>query len=87
MTTPTPHEVKFALELKALELAVTVTGVHSVCLIDDDGPVVDVIFDVEPDPCGCGLHFMFPLPELVGRDVVREFSEWLVWSDVNATVH
>jgi len=42
-----PCEVKMELERRALELAVTIVGVHSVCLIDDD--TVDAIFDIEPD--------------------------------------
>ena len=83
----TPAEVKMALQVKALELAVRVTGVHSLCLYDDDGPVVDAIFDVEPDPHGCGLHFVFPLPAEVDRDEVRSFGWWLVETDYGVTIH
>jgi hypothetical protein len=53
-----PIEIKLAVERMALELEVTVVGVHSVCLVDGD---VDVIFDVEPDLSGNGWHLVFPL--------------------------
>ena len=80
-----PIEVKLALERKAIELGVRIVGVHSVCLVDGD---VDVIFDVEPDPSGNGLHFVFPLPQLVNRSDLREFSEWLAASGYSGeTVH
>jgi hypothetical protein len=52
-----PIEIKLAVERMALELEVTVVGVHSVCLVDGD---VDV-FDVEPDLSGNGWHLVFPL--------------------------
>lgn len=82
----TPAEVKMALERKAVELNVTITGVHSVMLVDNDS--VDVIFDIEPDvSSGNGLHFTFPLPEQVSRGDIRAFSAWLAWADVDRTVH
>jgi hypothetical protein len=70
-----PIEVKLALERKAIELGVSITGVHSVCLIDED--TVSAIFDITPDQTGNGLHFEFPLPQLVSRNDLREFGEWL----------
>ena len=82
----TPAEVKMALERKALELNVTITGVHSVVLVDND--TVDVMFDIEPDVSGGnGLHFTFPLPHLIGRNDLHAFSAWLAWADVDRTVH
>ena len=79
-----PIEVKLALERKALELSVKITGVHSVVLVDDD--TRDAIFDIEPDANGTGLHFTFPLPQLVNRNDLRAFSEWLAWPDGDRTV-
>src|SRR5438132_13242313 len=55
----TPAEVKMALETKALELNVTIIGVHSVTLIDSN--TVNAIFDIQGDESGIGLHFQFPL--------------------------
>jgi hypothetical protein len=81
----TPAEVKMALELKAMMLAVTITGVHSVCLIDHD--TVDAIFDIKPDESGCGLHFQFPLPQMGSRNDLRAFGEWLASSDYGGTLH
>jgi hypothetical protein len=52
-----PAEVKMSLERKALDLGVSIVGVHRVVLIGD---TVDVVYDVEPDESGSGLHFSFP---------------------------
>jgi hypothetical protein len=32
------------------------------------GDTVDVVYDVEPDESGSGLHFSFPLPQLVSAE-------------------
>ena len=74
------------LQRKAQQLAVTVTGVHSVVLIDN-GTVADAIFDIEPDESGSGLTFRFLLPEVVSRNEVRSFTEWLASADYGETVH
>jgi hypothetical protein len=80
-----PIEVKLTLERKALELGVTIVGVHSVCLIDDT--TVNAIFDIEPDVNGGnGLHFNFALPQLVAKDDLNLFAWWLVAPD-HATIH
>jgi hypothetical protein len=80
-----PIEIKLALERKAIEMAVTITGVHS-CAVEDG--IAYVIFDVAPDEAGCGLHFEFPLPQLVSRNDLREFSEWLAMTGYRGeTVH
>ena len=42
-----PAEVKMALEIKAMELEVSIVGVHSVRLVDGD--TVSAIFDIAPD--------------------------------------
>ena len=86
----TPHEVKFALDRKLLELAgggpvPTIVGVHSVVLVD--GTTVSVIYDIEPDVSGSGLHFEFELPTLVSRDDLRAFGEWLASSGYGGTLH
>jgi hypothetical protein len=70
-----PIEVKLKLERLTIEMAVTITGVHSVRMAGDD--TVSAIFDIKPDPTGNGLHFEFPLPQLVNKNELREFSEWL----------
>jgi hypothetical protein len=75
----TAAEIKFALQRKAMELAVRITGVHSVVLIGGD--TVDLILDIEPDECGCGLHFVCPLPGDVGADEYRPFAHWLTQTD------
>ena len=46
-----PAEVKMSLERKALDLGVSIVGVHRVVLIGD---TVDVVYDVEPDESGSG---------------------------------
>ena len=86
----TPHEVKFALDRKLLELSgggpvPTIVGVHSVVLVD--GTTVSVIYDIEPDVSGSGLHFEFELPTLVSRDDLRAFGEWLATSGYDGAVH
>ena len=86
----TPHEVKFALDRKLLELAgggpvPTIVGVHSVVLVD--GSTVSVIYDIEPDVSGSGLHFEFELPTLVSRGDLRAFGEWLASSGYSGTLH
>jgi hypothetical protein len=78
-----PAEVKMELELKALNLGVSIVGVHSVCLVEN---TVDVIYDVEPDENGSGLHFQFSLPQLVSRDDLSAFAVWLAVRHVG-TVH
>ena len=81
-----PIEVKLELERKAIEQGVSIVGVHSVCLVDED--TVSAIFDIAPDPTGNGLHFEFPLPQLVSRNDLREFSEWLAMTGYRGeTVH
>jgi hypothetical protein len=55
----TPHEVKLPLDRKLPELAgggpvPTIVGVHSGVLVD--GTTVSVIYDIEPDVSGSGLH-------------------------------
>jgi hypothetical protein len=79
-----PAELKMQLEMRAHVLGVTIVGVHSVCLVDDD--TMDIIFDVTPDECGCGLHIVFPLPPMVSKDDLRAFVEWLAHRD-EMTVH
>jgi hypothetical protein len=69
-----PAAVKMALERKALALGVSIVGVHSVVLVDN---TVDVIDDVEPDESGSGLHFSFPLPQLVSAEDLSAFASWL----------
>ena len=86
----TPHEVKFRLEQRLLELAgggpvPTIVGVHSVVLVD--GTTVSVIYDIEPDVSGSGLHFEFELPTLVSREDLRAFGEWLASSGYGGTLH
>jgi hypothetical protein len=66
-----------------MDLAVTITGVHSVVLVEN---TVDVIYDVEPDESGSGLHFTFPLPQLVSADDLSAFAAWLAAHHVG-TVH
>jgi hypothetical protein len=68
------HEVKLALQRRATELGLSVTGLHSVRVVDD---VVDIIFDCSPDLTGDGLHFCFSLPQAIAKDDVRRFAEWL----------
>ena len=63
----------------------TIVGVHSVVLVD--GTTVNVIYDIEPDVSGSGLHFEFELPALVSRDDLRAFGEWLASSGFTGTVH
>jgi hypothetical protein len=78
-----PVEVKMALERKALSLGVSIVGVHSVVLVEN---TVDVIYDVEPDENGSGLHFQFPLPQLVSAGDLSAFAVWLAARHVG-TVH
>jgi hypothetical protein len=86
----TPHEVKFALDRKLLELArgglvPVITGVHSVVVEDN---TVSVGFDIVPDPTGDGiLFFEFEIPALVSRDDLRAFGEWLATSGYDGAVH
>jgi hypothetical protein len=81
-----PIEVKLALERKAIEMAVTIVGVHSVRLVDDD--TVSAIFDIAPDESGNGLYFEFPLPQLVSRNDLYEFGCWLAATGYGGeTVH
>ena len=81
-----PAEVKMALEIKAMELEVSIVGVHSVRLVDGD--TVSAIFDIAPDESGNGLHFEFPLPQLVNRNDLREFGQWLATTGYGGeTVH
>jgi hypothetical protein len=82
-----PAEVKMELERKALDLGARIVGVHSVYLVDND--TVDVIFDIDPDPAGNGLHFQFLLPQFISRNDLREFSEWLAEQGcyVGMTIH
>jgi hypothetical protein len=58
-----PHEVEMTLERMPLEHGVTITGVHSILIVDDTP--VSAIFEFAPDENGYGLHFTFPLPQLV----------------------
>jgi hypothetical protein len=86
----TPHEVKFALDRKLLELArggvvPVITGLHSVYV---EGDTVSVGYDIAPDPTGDGiLFFEFELPALVSRDDLRAFGEWLASSGYGGTLH
>ena len=86
----TPHEVKFALDRKLLELArgglvPVITGLHSVTVEND---TVFCDFDIAPDPTGDGiLFFEFELPALVSRDDLRAFGEWLASSGYGGTLH
>jgi hypothetical protein len=80
-----PHEVKLTLERLTLEQGVMITGVHSVALVDDS--TVSAIFDIEPDPSGNGLHFEFPLPQVVSRSDLRAFGEWLASSSYGGTLN
>ncbi len=70
-----PAEVKLMLERKTLELGVTIIGVHSVLMVDEE--MVSAIFDIAPDESGSGMLFTFPLPQLVSRNDLAEFAEWL----------
>ena len=79
-----PAEVKMALERKALDAGVSIVGVHSVVLIGD---TVDVIYDVEPDESSSGMHFQFPLPQLVSRADLNMFALWLAAPHGGMTVH
>jgi hypothetical protein len=85
----TPHEVKFRLEQKLLDLArgglvPVITGLHSVTVEDN---TVSVGFDIVPDPTGDGiLFFEFELPALVSRADLRAFGEWLA-SSPTVTMH
>jgi hypothetical protein len=78
-----PVEVKMLLERKAIELGVSIVGVHSVVL---DENTVDVIYDIAPDENGSGLHFSFPLPQLVSAEDLSAFASWLAARHVG-TVH
>jgi hypothetical protein len=86
----TPHEVKFALDQKLLDLArgglaPVITGLHSVTVEND---TVFCGFDIVPDPTGDGiLFFEFELPALVSRDDLRAFGEWLASSGYGGTLH
>ena len=87
----TPAQIKFQLEQRLLALArdggpvPTIVGMHSVVRIDTN--TVSVIYDIEPDPGGNGLHFEFELPTVLTREELCGFSEWLASSGVTGTVH
>ena len=85
----TPHEVKFALDLKLLELArggpSDDRGSSQVVLVD--GTTVCATTTSSPTFSGSGLHFEFELPALVSRDDLRAFGEWLASSGYGGTLH
>jgi hypothetical protein len=82
----TPHEVKLGLERKALEMQVTIVGVHSIRMEDDT--TCSAIFDIEPDESHNGLFFLFELPELVSKRDLSLFALWLASPDYGSmTVH
>jgi len=87
----TPHEIKFALEERLLDLAPdggpvpVITGVHSIVMIDST--TVSAIFDIVSDMDGTGLHFEFKLPMVLTREEVCGFSQWLAESGYGGTVH
>ena len=87
----TPAQIKFQLEQRLLALArdggsvPTIVGVHSVVRIDTN--TVSVIYDIEPDPSGNGLHFEFALPKALTREELCGFSRWLVESGYGGMVH
>ena len=87
----TPVEIKFALEQRLFALASdggpvpTIVGIHSVVLIN--ATTVSAIFDIEPEPCGNGLHFEFELPRALTREELCGFSQWLAESGYGGTVH
>ena len=60
-----PAEVKMSLERKALDLGVSIVGVHRIVLIGD---TVDVVYDVEPGRKRQRSPFLFPLPQLVSAE-------------------
>ena len=87
----TPHEIKFALDRKLLELArgglvPVIAGLHSVTV---ENETVSCGFDIVTDPTGVGiLFFEFELPALLSRDDLRAFSEWLAEANLNEmTIH
>lgn len=85
MRPPQHQQIKMQLQFEAMKRGVEIVGLHSVVLIDDE--IADAIFDVEPVADGDGLlHFRFPLPALVKRDELNEFSLWLCLED-GGTVH
>ena len=87
----TPAQIKFRLEQRLLDLAPdggpvpTIVGVHSIVLIDTN--TVSVIYDIEPDSGGSGLHFEFALPKALTREELCAFSQWLAESGYCGTVH
>jgi hypothetical protein len=72
---PTAGQVKMNLEALTMERGIQIVGLHSVEL--EDG-TVRVIFDIDPDETSCGLHFNFPLPELVTKEELSAFALWLM---------
>jgi hypothetical protein len=42
--------------------------------------IVRPISLIEPDVSGSGLHFTFPLPQLVSRNDLYAFGQWLASS-------
>jgi hypothetical protein len=79
-----PAEVKMQLERKAIDIGVSIVGVHSIRLTDDD--TVSAIFEVTPDEDGSGLHLSFPMPQYVTKDDLPLFAQWLAAQHVG-TVH
>jgi hypothetical protein len=76
----TPHEVKFTLDQKLLELG---SPACTASLLR-----VSVGYDLAPDPTGDGiLFFEFELPALVSRNDLRAFGEWLASSGYGGTLH
>src|SRR5262249_136144 len=84
MTTPTPHEVKLALERMTMEQGVTIIGLHSVLMADET--TLSAIFDIATDVAGCGLNFTFLLPQLVSRKDLNEFALWLASPDYSGGI-
>jgi hypothetical protein len=71
----TSHEVKLMLERLTIEQGVRITGLHSVSVMHDT--TCSAIFDITPDPSGNGLYFEFSLPQVLSRNDLVSFTQWL----------
>jgi hypothetical protein len=74
---PELEQIRMRLEMLTAERRLTITGLHSVRIVDHD--MVDCLFDVEP-PSDL-LHFRFPLPKAVSRNEVSLFAARLAAPD------
>jgi hypothetical protein len=77
-----PHEVKFALDMKLMKLGSHITGIHSIVV---EGDTVHVGYDLAPT--GEVLFFEYQKPELVARDEIHDFSLWLAMEYTGMSVH